>query len=109
MGILPQRSFAQEFWSLGYYSPDNGAPLSSFNGVWGGLTHITVTDVYPQADGSLTYGDSSPSTQFAAAVSAGHANGVKVLLGVSDIGAGNMKSAVQNNLSTLVANIMAVV
>ena len=105
--FVPQPASAQTMGMVYWYTGDN-VPISSLDGLWPGLTHIVVGDIYVQSDGSITYGgDPNYSTNYAAIVAAAHSHGVKVLI---DIGpSGNLPAAVQNDLSTAMRNIMNVV
>ena len=100
-------------WSMGYYLATNGMgpmPVSAIK--WNGLTHVAHCYAFVNAAGTLDLSTAHVSSDAAALVTAAHANNVKALLTIGQIGGGpgtTLQQAVSSNLSALVANIMTVV
>jgi len=93
---------AQAQWSVAYTGPYGGGTVVSAID-WRALTHIINDSVKLNEDGTVTQINGNPST----IITAAHTAGVKVLLGIDMNSA--IATAVQNQLSTSVSNIMAVV
>jgi chitinase len=99
-------------WSMGYYQPwgYGGAPALPVSAIqWNGVTHVIHLAALVNPNGTLDLADGGLSTSAAALVTAAHANQVKVLMCLEAEVATNFNSAVENDLSTLVSNIMTVV
>ncbi len=113
--ILPRATFAQQQWSVGFWNGYASDPYTSLQ--WSALTHLYLTTVEPNSDGSLEYEDvdgnySTSRTTWGpwttSIISAAHSNGVKVVISLG--GNPNWLGATSSaHLSTYVANIMSVV
>ena len=111
----PPTPLATKEWSIGYYTPfgqsfqPNGYPILA-DLDWGALTHLNLVGGTPQANGSVVL-TSNFATVAPQVIAAAHARGVKVLyvLGAEGGGTYDFTTAINRNLATLVANIMATV
>jgi GH18 family chitinase len=91
---------------LGYYQQSyTPIPLDVLD--FSALTHISHDHVEPNSDGTLniTYLNMTAANS-TALLNAAHAAGVKVILSFSDVGLAEFTAAVENNLNTLVTNIL---
>ena len=108
---IPHGSFTKQIWSMGYYNSQTGYgnyPISSLNGVWGGLTHLSVFGVTPNADGTVSNGDTNPEVAYPAIISAAHSNNVKCLLYINV--SSNWTSATNStHLGTFISSMISVV
>jgi chitinase len=96
---------------MGYYFPaadGHHMPVSAIR--WSALTHVAMVGGNPNSDGSITL-SSGFSSDATALISAAHANGVKVLYVLSNLGGGTnfTGAASSGNLSTFIANITSTV
>ena len=111
--LLLPAAFAQQQWSIGYYTPwgNPGCPISDID--MGALTHVVHWAALVNADGSLDLNYQLISTDAPTMVATAHAAGVKAILGIVNpywLGqSGNMSAATANNRAGLVRNIMNVV
>jgi len=100
-------------WSVGYWTPWGNPAIPPSAIEFGGLTHVVHAWALVNANGTLDLTTQRVSTDGPTLISAAHARGVKVLLGVGQMyWAGqttNLQSAASSNRAALVNNIMSVV
>lgn len=102
---------AQTTWSMGYYFPAATGGIPALSTIqWSALTHVGMVGGNPNSDGSVTL-SSGFSSQAPPLITAAHANGVKVLFVLTNLGNGTnfTGAAASGNLSTFLANIMSTV
>src|ERR1035437_10114492 len=112
--LVAQTGFAQQQWSVGYYTPWGNPSLPPTAIEWGGVTHVIYWGGIVHADGTLDLSTQLVTTDGPTLISAAHAHGVKVLLGLMQANwitgdSNTLQPAITNNLSTLVTNVMSVV
>jgi hypothetical protein len=111
--FLLHSAFAQQQWSIGYYTPygSPGSPVSALD--MGGLTHIVHWAALVQANGTLDLNYQQIAADGPGLITKAHGAGVKVILGLVNpywIGqSGNLPSAAANYRAALVSNVMNVV
>jgi chitinase len=106
-----QNVSAQTTWSMGYYFPAATGGIPALSTIqWSALTHVGMVGGNPNSDGSVTL-SSGFASQAPPLISTAHANGVKVLFVLTNLGGGtNFNGAASSgNLSTFLANIMSTV
>jgi len=100
-------------WSLGYWTPRGNPALPPTKIDWEAVTHVVHAWALVRPDGTLDLTAQRVSSDGPALISAGHARGVKVLLGIGQpywLGqTTNLQSAVKLGKSILVNNILDVV
>ncbi|HEX4999279.1 MAG TPA: glycosyl hydrolase family 18 protein, partial [Terriglobia bacterium] len=111
--FVPNSLFAQQQWSLGYWTPWGNPTLSPSQIEWGGLTHVIHAWALVQSNGSLDLSTQRISSDGPTLVANAHSHGVKAILGIGQMywsgQTTNLQSAITSNRATLVNNIMNVV
>lgn len=108
--LAPPQTTASEQWSVGYWTPWGNPALPPSQIEWAALTHVIYWGGLVQSDGSLDLTTQRVTIDGPTLIAAGHANGVKVLLGVTQavwLGqTDTLEQATIKNLSILVNNIV---
>src|SRR6476469_5470949 len=93
-------------WKTGFLYTDNYAGLNVANAPFSDYTHIVISYVAPNADGSIDTSQENLS-DVATIVSMGHAAGCKVITGVGEVTSGNWKNATTSgNRANFVSNLV---
>jgi chitinase len=109
---VPQ-GFAQEQWSIGYWTPRGNPAIPPSAIDWQGLTHVVHAWAIVKPDGSLDLETQRVSADAPVLIHYAHTNGVKAVLGiVQPYWSGqttNLQQAITRSRSILADNIMKIV